>query len=661
MSKFNKVAPGTQIDGSIVENAAWVNAVSAAAEYHQRQLGGGGVDSNRHSLVNPIKVRNLTGANRVRGDVVQVGDALLSPFDPRNPWFQGNVYDAAEPRPIAILVKAAVEDEIVEAAITGLCVARVDVQATTDRYAVPDDGQVTLKSTASPGAIEIISPLSTTGVQEVFVVIGAASQITVYEFNNCETPARKLYLDNADIGDHEAGEVAVIRLDGVIECWQLIGPAPQCKTGACAEILSWGANCDACSVCFYLTPCGGGSPTFVRGIEWYEYVDRVVKLDGPGHEGCYTVAEADGCFDVDDALGVEHITDDYANCDGCGCYEVENCADSGDVSYVSGDLASVVGAASGAASISSFVKRRGVCYEITGFADPCGTTPDEWDIDEVEEIASCGGCCYALTNCDDPEDVEYYRLSSSDTVDPNDFLNDDGTSNGRVLMLTGYVCRTWSVPEECPESGVTLGLPTILEEFDSCDECVITCWKKCGTSTYIRTYSDMKEVGPNAAVKRAEDGFCYVRETSPGTCGTPSIVIFTIETIIDEGEDSCTICETPRVKLTPACGSSCSDCAGSSSGGSGSGRSVIVTDNAALFGAVDQYIKNDGACYLVSWTTDALTGTLGCWTGPYASCGACNDAPSTLTVIALVGGEHKNVKIQGSFNICGESALSECE
>jgi hypothetical protein len=486
--------------------------------------------------------------------------------------------------------------------------------------------------------------------------------VTVYEFRNCEDPARKLYLDNTTIADHDAGEVAVIRIDGLIECWQLYGPAPQCKTGACAEILAWGADCDACQVCFYLTPCGGGSPTFVRGIDWFDYVGRVVKLDGPGHEGCYTVAVADGCFDVDEALGVEHITDSYANCDGCGCYELENCADDTDVIYVSGDLASVVGAASGVASIGQFVKRRGVCYEITGFAQPCGTTPQEWDVEEVARIESCSGCCWLLTPCPDqagdPEPA-YYRLDSDDP-DLTAFIDEEtGESNGRVIRLAG-ICYAVSIPETCPEEGVILGLPTVEEEYDSCEDCVETCWERCDApGTYLRTYSDMSDVGPNSAVKRAEDDYCYKRATL-SECEGDTAVVFTIETIIDEGVDSCTICQTPKVKLTPSCGSGCSDCSGSSSGGSGSGASTIVTDNAAFFEHVGKYVKMEGVCRLVEWTTDALVGTVGCWTGPFQSCEACRAAPSQITVIALVDGAHKNVKLEGVFNVCGQTALTEC-
>lgn len=486
--------------------------------------------------------------------------------------------------------------------------------------------------------------------------------VSVFEFRNCDDPEKRLFLDNAEISEHEPGEVAVINRDGVFECWRLYGPADFCKTGECALILAWGANCEACQVCFYLTPCAGGSPTFVRGIEWYEYVDRVVKLDGPGHEGCYEVAVADGCFDVDEALGVEHITDDYANCDGCGCYELENCADSGDVIYVSGDLATVVGAASGAASIGQFVKRRGVCYEITAFAEPCGTTPEEWDVDEVERIESCSGCCWLLTPCPDQAgdpDPAYYRLSSDDP-DLTAFVNDDGTSNGRVIRIAN-ICYTVSIPETCPEEDVFLGFPTVQGEYDSCDDCIETCWERCDSpGTYIRTYSDLSDVGPNAAVKRAEDGFCYKRATLSECEGDPLVVI-TPEAIIDEDTDSCTICVTPKVKLTPSCGSACGDCSGSSSGGSGSGASTIVTDDDAFFGMVGQYIKMEGVCRLVEWTTDALSGTVGCWVGPFDSCEACSQAPSQITVIALIDGEHKNVTLQGVFNVCGQEDLGPCE
>jgi hypothetical protein len=495
----------------------------------------------------------------------------------------------------------------------------------------------------------------------------------VFEFRNCEDSEQRLFLDNADIARHSVGEVAVIVRDGIYECWRLYAPAPFCKTGECALIIAWGADCEACSVCFYLTPCGGGSPTFVRGIEWYEYVDKVVRLDGPGHEGCYSVAVADGCFDVDEALLTSHVEEVYANCDQCGCYELENCADDTDVIYVGNDLATFLGEDSGADTIGRFIKFKGVCYEITGFANPCGTTPIYWETDLVfcafgdfagdcpEIIDSCNGCCYLLTPCPDQAgdpDPAYYRLNTDDP-DLTEFIDEEtGESNGRVIRIAG-ICYTVSVPETCPEEDVILGLPTVEEEYDECDDCITSCWERCDAAgTYLKTYADMKEVGPNAAVKRAEDGYCYKRATLSECDGDP-IVDFTIEEIIDEGEDSCTICVDPKVKLTPSCASGCADCAGNESGGAGSGRTAIVTDDDAFFGYVGRYIKNDGACYLVEWTTDALSGTVGCWNGPFDSCDQCGAAPSEITVIAYVGGAHKRVKLQGVFNVCGEESATE--
>lgn len=491
-----------------------------------------------------------------------------------------------------------------------------------------------------------------------------AYSVKVYRFHRCIDESETLFLDNEEIKSHSAGEVAIIEQNGVVDCWLLMGEAERCKTGQCAVIRGWK---DECFSCYALTLCGSETePTIVRERqcgEWAQYAGRVVKLDGPGHEGCYEVAKAPGCFSVNEELGVEHIVDVYENCDGCGCYELENCEDDEDIVYVSGDLATAVGQTSGVDSIGERVKYRGVCYTITGFANPCGTEPEVWNVDEVERVAACNACCYLLTPCEgqdgDPEPF-YLKLHSTDTTNPEDFL-DGSVSNGRVIMLFSNLCYTWSVPEACDPEEVIVGLQDVREEFDSCEDCKITCWKECGTTTYIRTYNDMKEVGPGAAVKRAEDGKCYVRENDAGTCGTPTIGPFTIQAIIDEGEDSCTICQTPKVKLTPDCGSGCGDCSGSSSGGSGSGAATIVTDNAAFFEHVGKFIKMDGVCRFVEWTTDALAGEVGCWTGPFDSCEACRAAPSQLKVYARVGDTDKIVTIEGVFNVCGEEEVPECE
>lgn len=645
---------------------AFVDTHNIVAQMRGKTNGTGQTTADDRSIV--VTLRNDSGEQVPLGGVLRLGSPLTTPSTRAEVVLEGLLFSGVTPlasgdQAVGFALAPVPNGDSGPFVIPGATWVQVSVTNAGHKFAKPKASVAELQSDDSSGYPFVWKESGTGGGKWSVISLVRDFAVTVYEFRNCTDALATLYLDNPTIAEHDPGEVAVLEQDGFIDCWRLYGPAPFCKTGQCANILAWK---DECVSCYYLTPCGGGSPTFVRERvcgEWAVHDGKIVKLDGPGHEGCYTVAKAGGCFDVNEALGPEHIVDVYEHCDACGCYELTNCADEEDVIFVSGDLATAVGQTSGEDSIGEHVKRRGVCWEITGFANPCGTEPEVWDMDEVDLIESCSGCCYLLTPCEgqagDPEPI-YLKLKSTDEINPEDFLNGDA-SNGRVVMLAGYVCYTWSVPEVCDEEEVIVGIPTILEEFDSCELCVITCWKECGTTTYIRTYSDMGDVGPNAAVKRAEDGKCYVRETSPGTCGTPSIVAFTIQTIIDEGEDSCTICATPKVELVPDCGSGCGDCSGSSSGGSGSGASTIVTDNAAFFEHVGKFIKMDGVCRRVNWTTAALAGTVGCWTGPFTSCEACAAAPSQITVIALVDGEHKNVTLQGVFNVCGQSALDECE
>lgn len=595
----------------------------------------------------------------------------------RGVQFKADKPDTASETDFVVVQGPVKEDESASAVIQGATWCLVNVTDAGHGYAKAVDGDADKLVSATAG-VKILWKPTGTGEKLCVVKIGASTpSVRVYEFRNCETPSQQLYLDNAEIADHEPGEVAVIARNGVYECWRLYGPASFCKTGECALILSWGANCSACSVCFNLWPCGGGSPTTVRGTEWFDYLDRVVKLDGPGHEGCYTVAKATGCFSVNDELTVDHIVAEYENCDGCGCYELTNCDDSEEIIYVDNDLRKITGDETGAATIGKVIKFKGVCWTITAFASPCGTTPTHWDYDWgmcgfgladpfscPKLVESCSGCCYLFTPCEgqegDPE-VKYYRLSPSDTLNPDDFVNEDGTSNGRVVLLADDVCYSISVPESCPEEDVVVGVGTVKEEFDNCEDCKITCWERCDApGTFIRTYSDMSDVPTTgAAVKRAEDGKCYTYESSLGTCGEPSVVEFTVEEIVEHA-DACAICQDPRVKLVPDCGGACPDCNGSSSGGSSGISDPIVTDDASLFSAVGRYVKVDGQCYKVEWTTDEVTDADVCFTGPYNSCEECAAAPSRLVVLARRGSGHQEVTIYGNFNVCGTNALDEC-
>lgn len=484
--------------------------------------------------------------------------------------------------------------------------------------------------------------------------------VSVFEFVHCTDAERKLYVDNVGVASHlpggadELAPVAAIKIDGVIDCWRLVGRAPQCKTGECVEILGWGYDCDACASCFLLHPCDSGDDVIVRGVEWMEYLGRVVAIDAGVGVKCYEVSTADSCEGVDEDVQASDVLASTETCDGCGCYELENCATAATM-FVTDDLGGLLGL-DPADVVGKIIEVEGVCWEVIDFHSPCGeSAPDTFGLTAAPKVKeSCGDCCFELTPCpgQSGSPTAFKVRPEPDDYDLSQLVKEDGTSNGKAIMLAGYVCYTVSRPEDC--TGAVTGLATVLEVFDSCECCGVTCWKECGTSTHIRTYADLcayKRSG--VALKRAEDGKCYEYQSSPGTCGTPAIVAFTVEDVYEHEYDACAICQDPRFKLTPSCESGCSDCAGGETGGEGPGGSPIVTDDEAFADLVGQYVKMEGVCYLVELTTDPLAGTVGCWTGPYTSCAACSEAPTQLTLVAQRDGEIVGLKVEGPLRVCG--------
>lgn len=635
-------------------------------------------------------IRNDSGSDVPNGGVLALGAPVTVPATRAEVVLEGLAFVGELPvadaptQHVAISIEPIADGAFGYGIIPGAVWAKVNVSDDGHLFAQPKASVSELRSHASQG-FPIIWKESGTGAGKwaVISLSKASDVVTVYQFANCTNEARTLYLDNPEIASHADGgededkQVAAIKIDGVAEYWKLLGPAPRCKTGECADILGWWTSCDE-RPCFNLTPCGGGSPIVVRDIEWIEYEGEIVKINGV----CYTVTLAEGCFDVDENITVDDITERFNDCDRCGCYELTGCSDD-TVIWVDNNIAGVVGEETGAAAIGKFVKFKGVCYEITDFEAPCTQeTVVHWDYDAglcgfgfVDRflcpwpVDSCNGCCYLLMPCEgqagDPQNI-YVRPTSSDTVNLDEFVDlETGESNGRALMLADNICYTVSIPDICNEEEVVVGVGTVREEYESCEECGITCWKECGSepAVFIRTYSaiPLEYRNTNTALKRAEDGKCYVYESSPGTCGEPEIVVFTIEAAIEEGSESCEICQDPRVKLTPACGSSCGDCSGGSSGGSGSGGDPIVSDQPGLFAAVGQYVKVDGECHSVEWTTDEVTSSEVCWSGPFETCEACRAAPSKIVVLARRGDAHVEVALEGYFNVCGESAIPPCE
>jgi hypothetical protein len=529
--------------------------------------------------------------------------------------------------------------------------------------------------------------------------VGGKFSVTVYEFRACDDLTKFLYIDNEEIGNHKPGEVAAIEIDGVTSCWRMISAADKCKTGICAKIVGWVDDCETCEGCFLLTPCEAGTEIVVKGAEWLFVNGLVVNIAG----SCYTVSELDDCIDLDPDVDFGDIDDVYADCAECAyCYELTPCDDTGSaaVIYIKNNLALQTGVDSPEDVVGQVWSYDGTCYTVTAYQDPCtetaiyapyfNTFPTSTPGGLRFELEGCAGCCYILIPCEgqvgepypnivvipDAGDIDLWEFVEHELTIPPDPDNPYYASNGKVLMLASGLC--YSVVKTtggCIDP--ILGLGSVLETYEprgsdetACADCGVTCWKKCGTSTYIRTYS--AEVLPYAAsgvaLKRAEDGFCYEYEPSLGTCGTPAIGDFTIEDVYVAGLDSCAVCLDPRYKLVPSC-PGCTACTDEADNGTpitdlpdwvidDSDASDIIKQAAEMGG----YVKIDGICYEVDFTTDSLTSPVPevkCATGPYQTCALCAEGRTILTLVVFRNGEITGLKVEGTFKACGTVVVTE--
>lgn len=165
---IEKIRPGQKIFKTPIFNSTAMNKVFACADaFNDRSLGGLGAGTSRPLKPPSFKVRNNSGDPLLRGHCLQVGASLVTPIDFRNGWFAADV--PADPlRGCVLLQQATPDGEIGPANATGQCCAIIDVTDTDHQYANPVAGEVVLSS-ATFGMFEILSPLGSTGEQEVWV------------------------------------------------------------------------------------------------------------------------------------------------------------------------------------------------------------------------------------------------------------------------------------------------------------------------------------------------------------------------------------------------------------------------------------------------------------------------------------------------------------
>ena len=118
-----------------------------------------------------INVKNITGADRRAGEVLEIGTHLLTDIDRKYLAFNADTVSHASGRSYCILERPMTADSIDVAHVSGCCVALVDIQDTSHRYAFVEQSSTILKS-GNAGSFKLIGPVTSTGEQEVAVTFG---------------------------------------------------------------------------------------------------------------------------------------------------------------------------------------------------------------------------------------------------------------------------------------------------------------------------------------------------------------------------------------------------------------------------------------------------------------------------------------------------------
>lgn len=155
--------------------ADWNRHEDAADDYERRALGAGGGEKADALTAERIRVKNLSGGDLVRGQILKLDDwptmgvggggGNIPDFHPRTFMFEGSTPTSADDR-ICVLKDWLKEDEYGWAWIDGVCATRVTYPSggADYRYCVPAAGSNYLAAVKSGGFPILHKPFGTTGL-----------------------------------------------------------------------------------------------------------------------------------------------------------------------------------------------------------------------------------------------------------------------------------------------------------------------------------------------------------------------------------------------------------------------------------------------------------------------------------------------------------------
>jgi len=150
VSNFGKVSPGQPWKPPRADQQ---NAWDEAADYFQvkQQLS---VPSPQHFFPRPtdlIRVKNDSGADRDRGDVLELDSFLLESLAAESLWFSG-VVPTADDKPYCVLLKPIPNGEIGQGQISGVCIAKLNNSDPALPFGKAREGQTKIETVACGNA-----------------------------------------------------------------------------------------------------------------------------------------------------------------------------------------------------------------------------------------------------------------------------------------------------------------------------------------------------------------------------------------------------------------------------------------------------------------------------------------------------------------------------
>ena len=168
-----KVTAGTGWPGPL-RNAATINRILEATDYYHREIAcgrGKKSQSVEATSAGRIRLKNISGADRRKGEILRVGDYLLTDLTKDLIWHKGELHDGTDAQ-LAVLLEALTQNEIGPAQILGACPALVNFTHADQRYARPAASNDVLQADALGQVRVLHKGGSGTGEKECIVLLG---------------------------------------------------------------------------------------------------------------------------------------------------------------------------------------------------------------------------------------------------------------------------------------------------------------------------------------------------------------------------------------------------------------------------------------------------------------------------------------------------------